>query len=298
MQQLYGLQVDFIHLHGHFMVVSAAEGLKAEMLSGLQLTMMTMNRIPRLLEMQTEEKDGEIKLFYNVTGKRMLTHRLRSEKLTLLRFYSLLLEIADVLDDSKIYMLQPGRYILKEDFIYCGNGLEELYFTYIPKEQLDNKSSVSMDLQHLASRWIHRVDVLQGNGFQELMSYLQEENFNIPELKQLLLKHIRILGHGLDQPLSSGEQIGFAEKDDFPQGKDAIPLKEPGMQELRSMLCSKRRTPLHIQRHPLLQVRRLRLWIWALNRISVQSGIRRLSVCPLCSVAAFCGSGIWMSLGP
>ncbi|UUZ86901.1 DUF6382 domain-containing protein [Paenibacillus sp. P26] len=119
-----------------------------------------------------------------MTGKRMLTHRLRTEKLTLQRFYSLLLEIADVLDDSKIYMLQAGRYILKEDFIFCGNGLEDLHFTYVPKEQLDSKASVAADLQRLASAWIHRVEELQGKGFQELMSYLQEENFNLPELKQ------------------------------------------------------------------------------------------------------------------
>ncbi|MCZ8515878.1 DUF6382 domain-containing protein [Paenibacillus filicis] len=213
MQQLYGLQVDFTYLHGHYMVVSDADGLKADALSGFQLSMLTMNRIPRLLDMQVEEKDGELKLYYNVTGKRMLTQRLRTEKLTLQRFYSLFLEIACVLDDSKIYMLQPGRYVLKEDYIYCGESLDDLYFTYIPKEQLDNKCSVSTDLQHLASRCIHRVDELRGNGFQELMSYLQEENFNIPELKQLLMKHLRLLGQGQEHSAAYG--IGTGEGRDM-----------------------------------------------------------------------------------
>lgn len=194
-QQLYGLKVDFDNRNGHFMVLSSSTGMKQQDLSNFQVNMLSANRIPRLLEVQVEARNGDVCLYYGITGKRMLSHWLRMEKLSLGQYYALLLHIVEVLDDSKVYMLQPGRYVLKEEYIYCGAGFHDLYLTYIPKEHLEGKESVSSDLQHLASRLIHRVIELQGSGFQELIRYFQEEAFNLPELKQLLLKQIGLLQH-------------------------------------------------------------------------------------------------------
>ncbi|MFB6363251.1 DUF6382 domain-containing protein [Paenibacillus elgii] len=194
-QQLYGLKVDFDNRNGHFMVLSSPTGMKQQDLSSFQVNMLSANRIPRLLEVQVEARNGDVCLYYAITGKRMLSHWLRMEKLSLAQYYALLLHIVEVLDDSKVYMLQPDRYVLKEEYIYCGAGFQDLYLIYIPKEHLEGKGSVSSDLHHLASRLIHRVTELHGSGFQELMRYLQEEAFNLPELKQLLLKQISLLQH-------------------------------------------------------------------------------------------------------
>ncbi|MGF7030634.1 hypothetical protein J2T17_001539 [Paenibacillus mucilaginosus] len=186
---LYELQVDYVSEHGHFMVLSSAEGLRQEDLSSFQLSMLSANRIPGLLPLQLESRDGSVLLYYTITGKRMLTHWLRSGRLTLREYYGLLLAIVEVLGDSMVYMLQPGRYMLQEDFIYCGSGLQDLQLTYVPVERLEGKGSVAGDLRELASRWIHRVTELQGGGYQELMRYLeQEETFSLAELKQLLLR--------------------------------------------------------------------------------------------------------------
>ncbi|CAG7630000.1 DUF6382 domain-containing protein [Paenibacillus allorhizosphaerae] len=190
-QPIYDLTVDYVNHHGHFMVLSSIRGLTQEELSDFQLHMMAANRIPHLLELQLEAREGNIQLYYQITGKRMLAHFLRMEKLTMHQYFSLLHRIVEVLCDSKVYMLLPGRYILKEDFIYCGNGLEDVYLTYVPKEHLEGKEPLASDLQQLASKWIHRVTELNGNGYQELMNCLYEDNFNLPELKQLLLKHMR-----------------------------------------------------------------------------------------------------------
>jgi hypothetical protein len=192
-QELYGLQVDYHNEHGHFMILSAREGLKEEELSPLQIKMLTLQRIPRLLPMHLQARDGNVQLYYEITGRRMLAQWLRQETISLMQFYDMLHSIAEVLDDSKIYMLQPGRYILREDYLFCGEGPTDLYFTYVPKDQLDSKGSIPSDLQHLASRLVHRVRELQGGGFQELMSYLLEESFTITEWKRLLQKHMSLL---------------------------------------------------------------------------------------------------------
>lgn len=242
-QPLYGLQVDYMNRHGHFMVLSQPGGMQQGDLSAFQVNMLLLNRIPRLLDMQIEAKDGDVRLLYPITGKRMITHWLRMEKLTLNQYYTLLLNIVDILSDSKTYMLVPERYVLKEDFIYCGGGLQDIYLTYVPKEHLEGKGSVCADLQELASRWIHRVTELQGSGFQELMRYFQEESFHLPELKQLLLKQISLLGSEpalsdvhIPQPANrkmdmfgfeeDRKDTGFMRESDYKSNKDSFASQE------------------------------------------------------------------------
>ncbi|MEK8128575.1 DUF6382 domain-containing protein [Paenibacillus filicis] len=205
-QLLYGLKVEFVKQYGLDMAISAEGGLKREELSEFQLRMLTANRIPRLLELRLEARDGNCTLYYQVSGKRMLAQILRMDPITMEQYYLLLLQVVEVLADSAMNMLQPGRFVLQEDFIFVGEGLDQLYFTYLPKEQLEGKNSVSADLQHLASRWIHRVSELRGSGFQELMRFLQEESFNLPELKQLVNRQLERLASAS----SSGDQRPMA----------------------------------------------------------------------------------------
>ncbi|WP_240418698.1 DUF6382 domain-containing protein [Paenibacillus periandrae] len=191
---LYGLKVDFVTRNGHYMVLSADDGLHRDQLSDFQVNMLLANKIPHLLDLQVEERDQQIKLYYNITGKKMLTQWLRMDTMSIKQFFSLLYAIVDIVGESNVYMLQEGRYVLKEDYIYCGEDLTDVHLTYIPKDTLSEKNAVSVDLQHLASRLIHKVSELSGSGYQEIMNYLMEESFNIPVFKQLLLKHRNRLG--------------------------------------------------------------------------------------------------------
>ncbi|WP_282935442.1 DUF6382 domain-containing protein [Paenibacillus sp. RC67] len=194
-QTIYGLQVDYQNQQGHFMVLYKENGLQKEELSPFQLNMLLMNRIPRLLELHVEEVDQNIKLYYTITDKRMLSHWLRLGSLSIKQFFTLLYTIVDVLTESGVYMLQEGRYLLKEDYIYCGSDLTDINITYLPMETLTDKNTVSVDLQHLASRLVHKVTELSGSGYQELMNYLMDESFHLAALKQLLLKHMNQVGN-------------------------------------------------------------------------------------------------------
>ncbi|MCU6797975.1 FHA domain-containing protein [Paenibacillus sp. WQ 127069] len=212
---LYGLKVDFVTRNGHYMVLSADDGLNREQLSDFQVNMLLANKIPHLLDLQVEERDQQIKLYYNITGKKMLTQWLRMDNMSIKHFFSLLYAIVDIVGESNIYMLQEGRYVLKEDYIYCGEDLTDVHLTYIPKDTLAEKNAVSVDLQHLASRLIHKVSELSGSGYQEIMNYLMEESFNIPVFKQLLLKHRNRLGQA---PIPK-EHIQGTQQRDFVQAQ-------------------------------------------------------------------------------
>lgn len=192
-QSLYGLQVDYISRNGHYMVLSAPEGLGREELSAFQVNMLLNNKIPRLLELQIEEHDQSTKLFYQITGKKKLTYMLRSGTITIKQMFELLHAIVEILLDSGNYMLRENGYILQEDYIYCGDHLTDLHLTYVPKQSLPGKSSVPSDLQQLLSRLVQKVSELSGSGYQEVMSCFMDESFNLPTLKTMLLKHMNQL---------------------------------------------------------------------------------------------------------
>jgi len=193
---LYGFEINYVSRNGHFMVFSNADVLEREKLSEFQIKMLLSNAIPRLLELQVEELDGNLKLFYNITGKRKLSYLLRAGSMTIQQMFELLYGIADVLSASGNYMLQENRYVLLEEYIYCGEHLTDLYLTYVPRETNMENNTVAADLLQLLSRLVHKVSELQGSGYQELTSCLMEDSFNLPTLKALLRKHISQLGGG------------------------------------------------------------------------------------------------------
>ncbi|WP_281887293.1 DUF6382 domain-containing protein [Paenibacillus sp. YYML68] len=192
MQALYSLQVDFVNERSYEMAVSASRGLQAEELSEFQLRMLTSNRMPRLLELHTEARDGCTTLYYTITGKRMLSQGLRAQRIGMKQYYTLLLQIVELLEDSLNYMLDSERFVLKEEYIFYGHSLDDLYFTYLPIQHVEGKPSVQAELRDLASRWMQRVDDLQGGGFQELMRCLEHDTFHISELKRVLLKRLEV----------------------------------------------------------------------------------------------------------
>lgn len=190
---LYGFSVDYVEQHGYFMKLKAGIHMSREVFHSFQMNMLTSQRIPGLLELQVESRNEQVELLYRITGKRMLSQKIRAEKITLLQFYQLLSRTAAILEMSKEFMLRPQQYILKEDFIYCGTDFHDLYLTYIPVEHLEGKASVAEDLHQLASRLVHKVEVLEGSGYQELMSFLQDDAFHLDQFQKIIQHHIQLL---------------------------------------------------------------------------------------------------------
>lgn len=183
----YGLQYDYIHQSGDYIIFSKKEGLQSSELTNLQVKMLQANSIPKLLPLEIEEKDLIVQLRYNFSSKRLLSHSLKGQKLLLSEYYMLLFSIASTLDDSKIYMLKEEGYILHEDFIYLGRDYDDIHLIYIPLHSIQEKKKVREELKALAMNLIGSVQELQGDSFQDLMNYFKDEHFSVVGLKKKLV---------------------------------------------------------------------------------------------------------------
>ncbi len=171
------------------MILSSPEGIPSSELSRVQTSMISAAKVPHLLPLTLKELDFKVSLQYDITNKKMLTHSLKSDKLTLDEYYGLLLQIVSALDDSKLFMLDQDQYILQEDYIFMEGPLHSgtLYLTYIPIQSMKNSTTIQSSLHHLITRLMASVSELQGNGIQTLLQFVSVEEFTLTGLKGLLL---------------------------------------------------------------------------------------------------------------
>ncbi|GGA37388.1 DUF6382 domain-containing protein [Paenibacillus physcomitrellae] len=197
-------KTDFIENNGTYMVLTD-EGWHSGSLNRNQCGMLENNRIPHLLKLSIEEIDFHVKLHYEITGKRMLSHVLKSEKMDQAEFYGLLLQITTVLSECKKYMLEASRFVLKESYMFIEGSLSSgaVYLTYVPVREMklnDNEvlreegyketgSNQAKLLLDLVMRLIPNVEGLDGAAIQQIIKFCGSPlTFTYSSFRALLLQ--------------------------------------------------------------------------------------------------------------
>ncbi|MGO4494317.1 DUF6382 domain-containing protein [Paenibacillus sp. 2RAB27] len=159
-QEVFGLRYEFVYRHGHLMELFKEGGLEASELSNLQVRMLEANQVPRLLPLDIHEVDSNIRLLYRLSSKRMLSHVLKVEHLSIRLLAKLMYAIVCTLDESKNYMLSEMNFVLKENFIFIGQDWSDVYLTYAP-----------LDIAHDVDESFPAIDAL----LHKLILHLGEE---------------------------------------------------------------------------------------------------------------------------
>lgn len=185
------LQTDYVRDGGIYMIIKAEEGLRSEELSRVQRDMLAAVPVPYLLRVDIREVDFEVSLHYDITGKKMLSHCLKSDKIGMSEFYGLLLQVVTVLDDCKKYMLSSANVLLDEEHVFVEEPLScgIIYFAYLPLKDSFTSVPLPQTLLALITRMLVSVSRVEGNGIQQIISFCgSEEHFSLPQLKKMLLE--------------------------------------------------------------------------------------------------------------
>lgn len=173
------------------MVLGREEGMTSSELNPVQLGMIRSARIPHMLRLHVRELDNKVTLEYDISGKKMLSQALKSDRLTLTEYYGLLLQIATAMNEARHYMLQPEQYMLHEDYLFLEGDLHlgTLYLCYVPLENVRGSGTgVQLALKDLMTRLLTNVTELKGGGVQALISYCGGEAFHLAGLKRLIIE--------------------------------------------------------------------------------------------------------------
>ncbi|WP_458119714.1 DUF6382 domain-containing protein [Paenibacillus sp. Z6-24] len=184
------LTQDFIQDGKTYMTIDREAGFQQNDLSKTQTGMMLSSRIRGILQLHLHEVNMKAVLRYDISGKKMLRHCLQSEPMGIAEYLGLLLQIVSTLEESSQYMLSLPNYVLDEQYMFVDGTLQAggLYLTYVPSLEMLTDEPVQSILSRLASRWMAYVAELTGNKVQRILKYCQNDNFNLQELKLLLLE--------------------------------------------------------------------------------------------------------------
>lgn len=185
---MFGLERDFVQQDGITMLLGKPEGLAAGELNMVQARMLMNTGIPHHLRLLLREIDLQVTLEYTVARRKMLGTLLKSERLSMLEFFGLLLQIASGMEEGRLYMLRAEQYVLHEDYIFIEGPLSsgKVFLTYLPLQYTDAAASPGESLRSLIMVFMAAIHELSGDGMQRLMQYCGEEAFTPAGLKELL----------------------------------------------------------------------------------------------------------------
>lgn len=203
---------------------SKKEGFQSADFQELQLKMIQSNTIPRLVPMNFEEINGECTIAYKIDGLRKLRPLSKERPLSMQDYYSLFINLIQALQDSNNYMLDDQQYVLNEDYIYIGSGYHQVYLTYLPLKDIENKSPMYEDLKKLLLNIAGEVQGLKGVQFKMILSYIKDPGFSLQGLKQLLSQMHDVQHEEVESENESLESVQTKEKTVLKKVKKLPPL--------------------------------------------------------------------------
>lgn len=185
---MFGLSRDFVQQDGISMLLGKPDGLSAGELNMVQARMLMNSGIPYHLRLLLREIDLQVTLEYSLSRRKMLSHLLKSDRLSMNDFFGLLLQIAQGMEEGRLYMLRAEQYALHEDYIFVEGPLNggRVYLTCIPLQQPAATTKPGECLRSLIMVMMASVTELAGSGVQRLLQYCGGEDFTPAGLRDLL----------------------------------------------------------------------------------------------------------------
>ncbi|MFF2094289.1 DUF6382 domain-containing protein [Paenibacillus sp. NPDC058174] len=188
-------KIDFSMNRGHEMIIEREPVIRREELDEIELQMLMNSKIPGMLPMNWSDMDGIITFRYDLSGRKMLSHRLQMQRLSMEQFYTLLLAVVETLGECSHYMLRPEGCMLGDQYIFIGEQLNDIGIAYLPLQDSsaagpmrNGGSSGHGDLLALIVRWTSFVGQLEGEGLQRLLQFFNDKRWPLAELRAALLE--------------------------------------------------------------------------------------------------------------
>ncbi|MDF2667762.1 MAG: hypothetical protein K0R67_68 [Paenibacillus sp.] len=187
-EHICGLRLDYTSNNGnHHLQIDRTPELREEDLISIQVEMLNHNKIPRLLHVEVEQVDHTLKLLYEIGGKKMLAHRLRRERLTQDQYLRLMLHTVSALADCSGYMLDSDNVMLNKHYIFTGNDITDLFFTYIPLRSYAGEVSIHEQLRQFSSQCLASIASMEGDQIPQVLLLLGDDLIRFGEMKERLL---------------------------------------------------------------------------------------------------------------
>ncbi|MFD2327851.1 DUF6382 domain-containing protein [Cohnella sp. GCM10020058] len=184
------LKTRFEQQRGLWMIFERASApWRREDLDAVQTGMLQACEIPGLLPLAVEETDGRIGLRYRLSGSKMLSQSLRAERWTMTDAIAALCKLAETAEQCHDHMLDFKRLLLRDEYIFVGDGWHDLRFAYLPLAD-DASGEDEAGFERLIVRWVMRADNPDGVLLQQLLEMTAAKGFVPSSLRAFARRYL------------------------------------------------------------------------------------------------------------
>ncbi|CAM3524331.1 DUF6382 domain-containing protein [Marinicrinis lubricantis] len=216
-------------------MISQNPPISKDELQTVQANMLTSGKVEGMLPLYVEEIDFQIRLFYNFTGKKLLSQQMKLVDLHMKQSMQLMYEAVNHLLNCSTYFLQAEHVVLHPDFLFTDSALTRIYGLYVPLRSWEAAGSIHHSLKELFMYMLPYIKDADGKTIQELMRCFQEE-WAIRDIHTYLegkrstagseSSHSAIQGHmddrGLSQEQGQNPNVNSSQASFIPQSQNAV----------------------------------------------------------------------------
>lgn len=193
-------RVSFESKNGHWMVVEGEPAWRRADLVEHEWAMIRGRQVPGLLRLELEDTDGVLRFRFALTGCRMLAHAMRAGPWTMRDAMTALFRLAGGLSDSRLYLLEPHRFMLGDEWIFAGRNGSDLRMAYLPVEDHRSAGRFLPELERLVVSLFVRAEDLEGTVFRQVMLMLREPDFAPQRLRDAVRRWLHDAETGYGAP--------------------------------------------------------------------------------------------------
>lgn len=192
------------HFTKSYMIVKA-EGLWQE---SYEAEILSYNRIPGLLQMQTEISDGQIYFWYDITGMQTLGDYLSRRRADGRMYRTIFQTILKVCETTAAYLLEENGVCLETEYIFLDMDGEKIAYVYVPGK----KESLRDGFQRLMEQLLRNLD--HNDKTTMNMAYeVYQRSLNDQVDLYNLLKQVATMEQVLEETVEeTGEEIRKSER--------------------------------------------------------------------------------------
>lgn len=155
--------------------------------SSYQVRMLVGNVIPSVLKCRVQGIDGEFRVYYDITSRQPLSALFEEKKLGYEDLQLVFGGFVQVMEEMSEYLLNPGRLVIRPEYMYADVEKKELFFCYLPGFEEDVRKQFQELTEYILPRLDHEDEraVMLGYG---VYRRALEDSFHLEHIKEELYR--------------------------------------------------------------------------------------------------------------
>lgn len=153
--------------------------------SSYQMRMLVGNTIPSILKCRVQGVDGQFMVCFDITSKQSVVSLYEEKKIRYSDLQMILSGFVQVMEEMSEYLLNPGRLVIKPEYMYVDLEKRQLFFCYLPGYDEDVRQKFQELTEYILPKLDHEDSKVVMLGYGVYRQAL-EDSFHLEHIKKEL----------------------------------------------------------------------------------------------------------------